>query len=571
MFRLLLLTFAVALTTPLTAAEPDWIGHHGHVVTIDAQFRIAEAFAVRGDKIVAVGSNEEVQKLAGAGTEQVDLKGRTVIPGLCDSHVHPTGASLYEFDHPIPDMQSIADVLAYVAERTKVVPEGEWIVMSQVFVTRLRDQRYPTRSELDQVAPKHPVLFSTGPDSSVNSLALALNKIDKDFKITDGQPGFLERDAQGELTGILRSCTRLIKTKSTAKSATPEEREARFKELLASYNSVGLTSLCDRSASEGAIALYAKIRDQGELNCRVFASASVNAQDPLDNIQAAIEKIAASPLHQRNDRLWVRGIKVFLDGGMLTGSAYMQKPWGVSTIYSITDPEYRGLLYIQPDKLRDIARMALKHELQMTAHSVGDGAVQTLVDCYEALDKEFPVRDMRPCVTHCNFMSAEIIQKMQRLGVVADLQPAWLYLDGRTLLRQFGDERLAYFQPYKSLSDSGVIVGGGSDHMQKIGSLRAVNPYNPWLGMWTTLTRQPRGMTEPLHPEQMLTRQQALALYTINNAYLTFQEKEKGSLEPGKLADFVILTKDPLTCSLDELRDMTVEETWLGGKRVWKR
>lgn len=571
MFRLLLLTFAIALTTPLKAAEPDWIGHHGHVITVDAKFQIAEAFAVSGDKIVAVGSNEEIQKLAGAKTEQVDLQGRTVIPGLCDSHVHPTGASLYEFDHPIPDMQSIADVLSYVAERTKVVPEGEWIVMSQVFVTRLRDQRYPTRSELDQVAPKHPVLFSTGPDSSVNSLALSLNKIDKDFKITDGQPGFLERDAQGELTGILRSCTRLIKTKSTAKSPTPAEREARFKELLASYNSVGLTSLCDRAASEGSIDLYAKIRDQGELNCRVFASASVNAQDPLDKIQAAIEKIAASPLHQRNDRLWVRGIKVFLDGGMLTGSAYMQKPWGVSTIYSITDPEYRGLLYIQPDKLRDIARMALKHDLQMTAHSVGDGAVQTLVDCYDALDKEFPVRDMRPCVTHCNFMSAEIIQKMQRLGVVADLQPAWLYLDGRTLLRQFGDERLAFFQPYKTLFDSGVIVGGGSDHMQKIGSFRAVNPYNPWLGMWTTLTRQPRGMTESLHPEQALTRQQALALYTINNAYLTFEEKEKGSLEPGKLADFVILTKDPLTCSLVELHDMTVEETWLGGKRVWKK
>jgi len=164
-----------------------------------------------------------------------------------------------------------------------------------------------------------------------------------------------------------------------------------------------------------------------------------------------------------------------------------------------------------------------------------------------------------------------MIQKMKELGIVVDLQPDWLWLDGATLRKQFGDERMTYFQPYKSLFESGVAVGGGSDHMQKIGSLRSINPYNPFLGMWITLARQPRWTDRPLHPEQRISREQAIRLYTINNAYLTFEENEKGSLEKGKLADFVVLDKDILSCPVDEVRNIQVEETYLGGKIVYQR
>ena len=165
-------------------------------------------------------------------------------------------------------------------------------------------------------------------------------------------------------------------------------------------------------------------------------------------------------------------------------------------------------------------------------------------------------------------MSEAAIEKMATHGIVADLQPAWLYLDGRTLLKQFGNERLEYFQPYQTLAEKGVTVGGGSDHMQKVGSLRSVNPYNPFLGMWTTLTRHPRWMGESLHPEQIIDRADAIRLYTINNAWLTFEEKEKGSLESGKLADFIVLDRDILECPLEEVKEIQVRETWLGGERV---
>jgi predicted amidohydrolase YtcJ len=219
-----------------------------------------------------------------------------------------------------------------------------------------------------------------------------------------------------------------------------------------------------------------------------------------------------------------------------------------------------------------MAKLALASDLQFTAHAQGDAAVETLVDAYERINREdFPVRDRRPSITHASFMSRDVIDKMQVLGVVANLQPAWLYLDGATLGRHFGPERLAYFHPYRTLAERGVTVGGGSDHMQKIGSLRSINPYNPFLGMWTTIVRQPRGADAPLGPEQALTREQAIRLYTINNAFLTFEEAHKGSLEPGKLADFVVLDRDILTCPVQQVKDIEVEATYLGGARVYAR
>jgi len=556
---------------PAWAQNADLIVYNGKIVTVDPQFRVVDALAVRGDRIVAVGSRNEIARLAGPGTRRVDLKGRTVLPGLMDSHVHASEAAMYEFDHPVPDMETIADVLRYVRARAAVAKEGEWIVLTQVFITRLRDQRFPTRAELDQAAPRNPVYFGTGPDASVNSLALKLSGIDRNFQITDGKPGKIEHDANGEPTGILRNCSRLIKIHSGDKKPTIADRLQRLRLLLADYNSVGITSISERDLGDQGVDLYRRLRDSKHLNCRVYVMYSVDAQLPLDQIRARMLSAAHSPLHNYNTMLWVRGIKTYMDGGMLTGSAYMLRPWGVSKVYSITDPNYRGMRYIEAGKLYQIAKFALEHDLQFTAHSVGDGAVQAMVDAYSEINNDFPVRAARPCITHSNFMTPEAISKIKALGIVLDLQPDWLWLDGATLEKQFGDRRLTWFQPYKTLFDDGIVVGGGSDHMQKIGSFRSINPYNPFLGMWIALTRQPRWTKQPLHPEQRISREQAIRLYTSNNAFLTFSEKDKGSLEKGKLADFVILDRDILHCPIDEIRQIQVEQTWLGGKLLYER
>lgn len=558
----------VCLTVRATAQAPELILHGGKIITVDEQFSIAAAIAIREGRIISVGTNNTVLGLAGPESQLVDLKGSSVLPGLIDTHTHPLGAAMYEFDHDVPSMESVTDVLDYFRERAQIVPPGGWIRLQQVFITRLREQRYPTRAELDAAAPNHAAYFRTGPDASLNSMALRVSGIDRHYRVPEGVLGRVERTESGEPTGIIRSGAHLIRFRESQRTPTRDDQRQRLKELFRAYNRVGLTSIADRNAGPENVALYEDLLAEDQLTVRIFVSYAINAQDELEDIEATISKLSRHPLHPHHPMLWIRGIKFFMDGGMLTGSAFMREPWGVSEIYSITDPNYRGLRFVPPGKAYAIARLALVHGLQPTAHSVGDAAVHAMVDAYAEIDGEFRIREMRPSITHANFLTPQAIERMADLGIVADLQPAWLERDGATLLRQFGDARLSYFQPYRSLRESGVVVGGGSDHMQKIGSMRSINPYNPFFGMWITLTRRPRWADTVMQPEQRLTREEAIRLYTIDGAHITFTEKQKGSLEVGKLADLIVLDRDILECGEDEIKDIQVEQTYLGGRLV---
>jgi predicted amidohydrolase YtcJ len=551
---------------------PDLLVINAKIVTVDPHFSIAQAMSIKDGKVLATGTSEQLLPARAASTVVFDAGGKTILPGLIDSHVHPSDAAMTEFDHPIPEMQSVGDVLDYVRARARELGEGKWIEVSQVFITRLNEQRYPTRAELDQAAPENPAVFATGPDASLNSLALKLSGIDRNFKVTDGGPGYAEKDAAGEPTGILRGCTRYVKVEQSGKRPTEQDHYRRTIELFKDYNASGLTCVCDRAAEPDAIARYARIRDAGDLTVRLAVSEHVATIGSLDSIRSHIRGIAASPLRKDDPMLRIVGIKTFLDGGMLTGSARMIDPWGVSKTYSITDPQYRGVLLIPPARLLPIARAAAEAGLQFTAHSVGDGAVRTLLDTYARLERELPpgtLQATRPCVTHCNFVDPADIRRFHDLDVCIDVQPVWLYLDSRTLLGQFGNDRLARFQPLHDLLAAGAIVGGGSDHMQKIGPRRSINPYDPFLGIATAVTRRARWLDQPVHIEQALSREQAIRMYTLDNAWLLFKEKQIGSLEPGKLADFIVLDTDPLTCDPVQIEKTKVLRTYLGGRLIY--
>jgi predicted amidohydrolase YtcJ len=556
------------------AATPDidLIIHNGRIVTADAGFAIHQAMAIQGNRIHAVGTNEDILRLKSDTTELLDLGGKMVLPGLIDSHVHCCGAAMTEFDHPVPQMDSVADVLDYIRARTERLEDGQWIVVQQVFITRLREQRYPTRRELDEAAPRHPAVFRTGPDASLNSLAMKLSRIDRDFQVTDGGPGYAEKDPQtGEPTGILRGCNRYIKSRSAGRTATEQDRYERLLALFKDYGSVGITAICDGSASPSGLELYQKMLDAGDLPVRVTAQYYIDTIGPIEQIQQNIRKVAQHPLRKGGPMLRVIGIKNFLDGGMLTGSAYMRRPWGVSKIYAIDDPNYRGVLFIPKDRLLPIVRTATECGLQYTAHTVGDGAVHALLDVYEELNAAEPIRPLRHCITHSNFMSAESVEKVAKLGVIPLIQPAWLYLDARTLDMHFGYDRLRYFQPLRSIFSAGGIAAGGSDHMQKLGSLGSINPYDPFLAMWTAITRRAKWYEGQLHPEEAISREQAIRFYTIHCARALFLDEYVGSLESGKLADFIILDTDLLTCPDDAIRETRVLRTYMDGRLVFKR
>lgn len=562
--------FAVFVTS---ASAADLVLRGGKIVTVDPEFHVVESMAVQDGRIVALGSDSEIASRVTDATRVIDLNGQMVLPGLIDSHVHPTGASQYEADHEIPPMETIDDVLTYLRGRAAIVPKGEWIVLQQVFITRLREQRFPTRLELDSVAPDHPVWFRTGPDGSANSLALAENGIDKAF--AEKHPDHVGVDpATGELTGVIRQSSSMLKTRSdkSRRQLTQGELDDRLDQLLQDYSRWGITGVIDRNCSDSARSQYARLLAAGRLKTRVRLSRSLTPNAKLDEIEERLDTIVADPLfHDPNPRLGVIGVKVFEDGGMLTGSAYFNQPWGTSAIYGIIDPRYRGMQYIDDDRLEALVRSCAKRGLAFTAHCQGDAAVESLVAAYQRVDEETPIEPTRSSITHSSFMSEKAITDAAKIGVAVDLQPAWLYLDARTLVAQFGSERLKHFIPLRSLFEAGVVAGGGSDHMQKIGSLRSVNPYNPFLGMWVAVTRNARWHDEPIHPEQSLSREQMIRFYTINNAWLMRFEDEIGSLEIGKRADFCIVDRDLLTCDDDAIRETTVTSTWIDGEQCFTR
>lgn len=562
---LLLVLGVGCATAPAPVGPADLIIHHAKIITVDRDFTIAEAMAVKDGRVLALGDDEAVFKLAGPATRVIDAEGHPLLPGLYDSHVHLLGAATSEMPEPLPKIDSLEDAFTYIRAKASSTPDGQWIVLRYAFPTRLKDARFPTKAELDAAAPRHPVLYHAGPAGMTNSKGLEVSGI---TKATPHPPnGQIVKDpTTGEPTGMLRNAYGSLKGVPAAVSVSDADvqRDA-IRKLLALYNTLGITSVADRNAPVVTLDRLRALQSSGTLTCRVNVAL---AFDPKGSREEVGRKMDALPGPTGKGDDWVRvgPIKLFLDGGMLNGSAYMREPWPAGPTYQVVEPDYKGLLFLDPAQLRVVLEEGHKRGWQMTAHTAGEGAMDVLLDAYE---KVGDLRGRRWCVTHANFPSARNLERVKAMGVCADVQPAWLYKDGATLLKVLGPERMRWFQPYASWLKH-TTIGGGSDHMIRLDDLDATNPWNPWLAMWATISRATeRGPV--LNPDEKLTREQALRLYTINNAYLHHEEDRKGSLEPGKLADFILVDRDPLSCPLDTLPDTRVLGTFVGGKQVYSK
>lgn len=558
---------AVALAAcALHAASADLILHNGKIITVDGRFSVAQAVAVSAGRISAVGTNQAVLRERGPKTEVVDLGGRTVLPGLIDSHVHPLGAGLSEFRQPLPKLDSYAAVQRYLLDRAKATPKGQWIVVPRTFPTRLAEMRMPTREVLD-VATEHPVAFDASYVWIANSLALKMSGIDRNTPNPPG--GEIVKDTSGEPNGILKNAQRLLKIPRSSESYTEEERLTALEGMLKRYVAAGLTSIVDRSLSEKEISMYDKLRKESRLPLRVIMTWRPDASPSTEELLKVVQN---GPAPGGDDWLRLGIFKLTLDGGMTIGTAFQRAPYGAfgAQLYGKTNPDDRGQLFIEAVKLRTVLGAARDRGWSLTAHSQGGGAIDALLDAFEAIDKRSPIAPSRSHLMHASFQSPEAIARAKKMGVLADVQAAWLYLDAPALEKVFGDNGMKYFFPLRSYLDAGVTIIGGSDHMIGHDKNTAVNPYNPFLGIWTSVTRKTTA-GNVVHPEQTISRQEALKSYTINGAYMVGAEKVKGSIEPGKVADLVVIDRDFMTCADDELARIEPLTVYIEGRKVWSR
>jgi len=561
---ILLLMTVSAMTAQETA---DAIYYNGRVVTMWEARPTAEAVAIRGGRFLKVGSNAEVLQTAGAETKKIDLGGRTVLPGLIDSHTHPISAALSERDGPLPAFNSIADVQAYIRQRAARTPKDQVILVPKVFSPRLKERRYPTRYELDAAASDRPVIADNGYAGVVNSFLLDKLKINRDTP----QPanGKIIKDDKGEPTGLILGAPQLLRDWRRERTATASELVEALKRMQQAYNRAGITSTIDRGQDAEGFRAYQELHRRGELTVRSYVTYRISGQGTPQQARAEVERI---PFVTGWGDDWLRAgsLKIVMDGGILIGTAYLREPYGEHTsVYGYHDPGYRGVLAVPRENVVEIARAANELGWQMTAHVTGGGSLDVLLDAYEAADRERSIRDRRFTVTHGNFPNEQAIARAKKLGVVFDCQPMWHHLDAPVIKDVLGAERMKHFLPFRSMLDAGVVVAGGSDHMVRFDPRLATNPYHPFFGMWMAITRQTVDGSV-INPEQRITRIEALRMWTLNGAYLSFEEKSKGSIEPGKLADLIVVSKDFLSCPADEIKEIEPLLTLVGGKEVYR-
>ena len=552
MMRSLMLTIA-ALTssTALAAVAPaDLIIRDAHIVTVDPNFSIATAAAIRDGRFIAVGSDATVLRTKGPSTRVLDLHGQTVLPGFNDTHVHLTAGKDLDIQVDLTNIHSIKDIQAAIAARAAKSKPGEWIVGTRGWWEyQLAEGRLPTRADLDAAAPNNPVSIPGPHYAIVNSLALKLAGVTRDTP--DPQGGQIYKDASGEPTGLLMdNASRYIR--KFMPKPTEAQEVAGMKRVLALVNSHGLTSAGDPQGSPEDAALFRSLRDHGDLTVRVDFAYDVDPALPVDKAEAAIRALPKPGSDGdgmfRSDEIGETG----LDGAELTALFEHDYPG---------KPGYRGLQKVPTEQFKRFAALVAKYGYRLRPHAVGDAAIDEALDAFDYANAQTPITGRRWMIDHAFLLGPQHYARVKRLGLIINSQYMHNYQLGQLILKAWKRPLADRSEPYGEWLKNGVMFAGGSDGPISYHA-------EPLLEIYGEVTRG-TGWGGRLGPDQGISREQAIRSVTINGAYTTFEEKVKGSIEPGRYADFVVLSGDILKVPAERIRDLHVLATVLGGRTVF--
>ena len=562
--------FFIALMSLMTSwmnarpEEADLILHSGKVLTLVENQAAVQAIAIKGNRIQAVGSNQEILRLAGTGTKKIDLQGKLVIPGFIDSHAHFLGLGKEKQQVNLRYAVSWEDVVERVSQAAKATKPGAWILGRGWHQEKWNPKPavqvggFPVHDSLSRATPNHPVMLFHASGHAILANAKAMEMAGITDTTPNPQGGEILRDSKGKAIGVFtENAEELIDSAYGQhwKSFTPEQREeATVKEIEAADKEClanGVTTFHDAGAGFPTVDLYKKLVDTDRIGVRLWVM--INAGNA--SLKERLSQYRM--IGYKNGQLTVRGIKRLLDGALGSRSAWMLEPY--------TDrPGNTGLNTESLKELENTARIALAAGWQMCVHAIGDRANRELLDLYESVLRSAPPHsDLRWRIEHAQHLHPQEIPRFGRLGILAVMQGVHCTSDGPFIVKRLGEWRAqtgAYV--WRSLLDSQALISNGTD--------APVEEISPLACFYSSITRRQKDGSL-FYPEQRMTRMEALKSYTIHGAYAGFEEKEKGSLVAGKLADMVVLSKDIMTIAEEEIPTTQVLMTLVGGKVRYSR
>ena len=546
-----------AIAQDAKTQSADTILINGKVYTVDAKQSWTQAVAIRGEKIVAVGDDTEIEKLRGPQTKVIDAGGKLVLPGFVDCHIHFLEGSISLGQANLEGAKNPADIQRILRDYAAKHPGDGWILGGGWNYAMFGDENLPDKKYLDELFPNRPVFLSgyDGHTSWANSKALALAKIDKDTP--NPANGAIVRDSKtSEATGALKESAGRLVGKLVPKP-TPAEKLAALRAGIHWANENGLTRVHSAGGDFEEFALYDELRRRGNLTLRMYIAYFLNPPElrpkDIDAIEEARRKYTGD---------WLSGgvVKMMIDGVIESHTAAMLEPY-------TDDPSTKGKLFWEPDKYKAAVAELDKRGLQLFTHAIGDYAVRTALDAYENAENVNHTQDRRPRIEHIETITTEDIPRFGKLGVIASMQPLHAYPDEDTLrvwAGNVGPDRASRAWVWNSIAKAGGHLAFGSDWN--------VVTLNPWEGLQMAATRQTtEGKPDGgWMPEQRVTLAQAVEGYTLGAAYAGRREKTEGSIEPGKLADLIIVSQNIFEIDPHAIAQTKVVKTIVGGRVVYQ-